>query len=70
MNKEVNKELMEDVLTELLHTALTCPEHIREPITTICEGVADLLSDDAVERAKDFAKYRAHNVTKVMLEKN
>ena len=56
---ESDKEQIENLLTEVLTLALTAPKHIRPLITDIAIGVADLLPEEAVERSKDYSKYRA-----------
>ncbi len=51
----------EELLTEVLVNALTCKPHLREGFTAIADGIARILSDEAVERSKDYAKYRVQS---------
>lgn len=48
----------EEVLTELLCLAITVRPELRLPITALAESVADILSPEAIERSKDYARYR------------
>jgi hypothetical protein len=57
-----DKEQVENLLTEILMLALVAAPHIRPLITDIAIGVADLLPDEAVERSKEYAKYRAKGI--------
>ena len=54
-------QLAEETLTELLCLAITVRPALRLPITTLAESVADILPPDAVERSKDYARYRVLN---------
>lgn len=51
-------ELAEEMLTELLCLAITANERLRPAWTSLAEGVALMVSDEAVQRSKDYAKYR------------
>jgi len=57
-----DKEQVENLLTEILMLALVAAPHIRPLITDIAIGVADLLPEEAVERSKEYAKYRAKGI--------
>jgi hypothetical protein len=57
-----DKEQVENLLTEVLTLALKAAPHIRPLITDIAIGVADLLPEEAVERSKEYAKYRAKGI--------
>lgn len=52
-------ELAEEMLTELLYIAITCNARLRPAFTTLAEGVAAMISPDAIERSKEYARYRA-----------
>lgn len=47
-----------DLLTELLYLAVTCPEHLREKVLYLCEGIADLLDDEVVTKCEEYAAFR------------
>jgi hypothetical protein len=51
-------EVAEELLTEILVSALTCKPHLREGFSAIADGIARILSEEAVERSKDYAKFR------------
>jgi hypothetical protein len=57
-----DKEQVENLLTEILMLALVAAPHIRPLITDIAIGVADLLPEEAVDRSKEYAKYRAKGI--------
>jgi hypothetical protein len=59
---EADKEQVENLLTEILMLALVAAPHIRPLITDIAIGVADLLPEEAVDRSKEYAKYRAKGI--------
>jgi len=52
-------ELMENLLDELLEAAIKAAPHMGAVIAELAIGVSDKLSPEAVERAKDYALYRA-----------
>lgn len=54
-------ELAEEMLTELLFLAITSGERLREAWTTLAEGVSMMVSDEALQRSQEYARYRAHN---------
>lgn len=61
MNNQFNAEdveIAEELFTELLFMAMTCNPRLRGPLTDLAEGVAAIISDEAVERSKDYAIYR------------
>ena len=62
---EADKEQVENLLTEILTLALVAAPHIRPLITDIAIGVADLLPEQAVERSKDYAQYRAKEISEI-----
>lgn len=53
-----DQEKAENLLTELLLAALRAPKHVKGSIADLAVGVADALSEEQVERAKDYAAYR------------
>lgn len=53
--------LVEEVLTEILCLACRVRPELRLPITNIAEGLAAILSPDAVERCKDYVRFRVQN---------
>ena len=56
--------LAEETLTELLCLAINVRKELRLPITALAESVADILPPEAVERSKDYARYRMLNTPK------
>ena len=52
-------EVMENLLVELLLAALLAAPHMGAVITEMAIGISDNLSPVAVERAKDYALFRA-----------
>jgi hypothetical protein len=60
-----NEEIiqLETVLVEILTVALKCHPSIRPMITDVAIGIADLLPEDAVTRAKEYSMYRARKET-------
>jgi hypothetical protein len=62
---ETDKAQVENLLTEILTLALMAAPHIRPLITDIAIGVADLLPEEAVERSKDYAQYRAKEMSEI-----
>jgi hypothetical protein len=57
MTKE-QQESMADLLTELLVLYNKAAEHIRPNIMFMCEGIAEILPDDLVNKCEDYAIYR------------
>lgn len=51
-------ESLEHALTEMLILAASQPGKVRQIITELCIGVADILEPEAVTRAKDYASFR------------
>jgi hypothetical protein len=51
-------EIAEELFTELLFMSMTCNPRLRGPFTDLAEGVAAIISDEAVERSKDYAIFR------------
>lgn len=56
-----DRETLENVLVEVLVLAMKCPPHISTWITEIAVGIANVLPEENVARAKDYAKYRSTN---------
>ena len=54
---------LETVLVEILTVALKCHPSIRPMITDVAIGIADLLPEEAVTRAKEYSMYRARRET-------
>ena len=52
-------EVMENLLVELLLAAILAAPHMGAVITEMAIGISDKLSPVAVERAKDYALFRA-----------
>jgi len=53
--------LVEEVLTEILYLACNVRPELRLPITNIAEGMAAMLDADAVERCKDYVRFRVQS---------
>jgi len=53
--------IVEEVLTEILCLACNVRKELRLPITNIAEGLAAILPPDAVERCKDYVKFRVQS---------
>ena len=53
-------ERAEELLTDVLVSALQSKPHLRDGWTAIADGIARMLSEEAVERSKDYARYRVH----------
>lgn len=53
--------IVEEVLTEILCLACNVRKELRLPITNIAEGLAAVLSPDAVERCKDYVRFRVQS---------
>lgn len=54
-------ESAEEFLTEILVSALKCAPHLREHYIAVADGISQVLSDEAIERCKDYAKFRVHS---------
>lgn len=54
-------EILENVLVEVLVLAMKCPPHVSTWITEIAVGIANSLTKEQVDRAKDYAMYRGIN---------
>lgn len=57
------RQIAEEVLTELLVMALTIRPALRAYITNLCEGVAHALPPEAVERSRDYASLRVKQLS-------
>lgn len=55
---EEERHVAEEVLTELVVLALQVRPALRDYISNLCDGVADTLDDDAVDRSKQYALLR------------
>jgi len=55
---EHDVELCEEMLTELTYLALTSSDRLRPMWISLADGVAMMVSPDALERSKDYALYR------------
>jgi hypothetical protein len=54
-------ELAEEMLTELLYLAITANDRLRPAWISLADGVSNMVSNDAFERSKEYAAYRAHH---------
>ena len=55
---EEERHVAEEVLTALVVLALQVRPALRDYISNLCDGVADTLDDDAVDRSKQYALLR------------
>lgn len=55
---ENETRIAEEVLTELIVLGLTVRPQLRDYISNLCDGLADSLPEDAVERSKQYALLR------------
>jgi len=55
---EHDVELCEEMLTELTYLALTSNDRLRPAWISLAEGVALMVSPEALERSKDYALFR------------
>ena len=55
---EEERHIAEEVLTELVVLALQVRPALRDYISNLCDGVADTLDEDAVDRSKQYALLR------------
>lgn len=53
-----DKEIIENVLIEMLVLAVKASDHVSPMITNIALGLASSLDEKAVERAKEYAAFR------------
>jgi hypothetical protein len=53
--------LLEEVFTEILYLACTTRQQLRLPITNIAESLANMLSEEQVERCKDYVQFRVQS---------
>jgi len=60
---ENDRQIAEEVLTELLVMALTIRPALRDYITRLCDGVAHGLPPEAVERSREYALLRVKQLT-------
>jgi hypothetical protein len=58
---EKDKILIENLLVEILTMAIKSASHIRPLITDIAIGLSNLLPEESVGRAKEYAAYRARD---------
>ena len=61
-----DKEVIADLLTELLYLALTGNPTIRLVLVDLCEGLCDVLPQETIERCKDYARYRKNQYAKTL----
>lgn len=61
-----DKEVIADLLSELLYLALTGNPTIRLALVDLCEGLCDVLDADTIERCKDYARYRKNEYAKTL----
>ncbi len=60
------KEVLADLLSELLFLALTGNPTIRPALVDLCEGICENLDLPVIERCKDYARYRKNEYAKTM----
>jgi hypothetical protein len=61
-----DKEVIADLLSELLYLALTGNPTIRLALVDLCEDLCDVLDADTIERCKDYARYRKNEYAKTL----
>ena len=61
-----DKEVIADLLSELLFLALTGPTIIRSALVNLCEGLCDVLDEETIERCKDYSRYRKNEYAKTL----
>ena len=75
MNENINldlttqghdKEVIADLLSELLYLALTGNPTIRLALVDLCEGLCDVLDEETIARCKDYARYRKNEYAKTL----
>lgn len=54
-----DREIVENVLVEILVLAMKSSDHIRPWITELAIGLTSCLDEEQVNRAKEYAKFRA-----------
>jgi hypothetical protein len=55
---EEERHIAEEVLTELVVLAMQVRPALRDYISNLCDGIADALDEDAVDRSKQYALLR------------
>lgn len=53
-----DERITEEVLTELIYTAMCVPEHLVNPFLALSNMVAQNLKLEAIERSQAYAMYR------------
>jgi len=53
-----DQRLTEEVLTELLYTAMYVPDHLVHPFLVLSETLAKELDPEAIRRSQEYALYR------------
>ncbi len=61
-----DKEVIADLLSELLYLALVGNPIIRPALVDLCEGLCDVLDETTIERCKDYARYRKNEYAKTL----
>ena len=61
-----DKEVLADLLSELLFLALTGTPIIRPALIDLCEGLCDVLDEETIERCKDYSRYRKNEYAKTL----
>ena len=61
-----DKEVLADLLSELLFVALTCAPGIRPALVDLCEGLCVVLDEETIERCKDYSRYRKNEYAKTL----
>jgi hypothetical protein len=54
-----DKEIAQEVLTEILYLTLTVSPHLREYFVALAEGFTKILGIEELERSMEYANYRA-----------
>lgn len=52
----------EELVTELILAGLRAPKHLKNSIADIAANLASFLTDEQVERSKEYALYRYKNL--------
>lgn len=52
----------EELVTELILAGLRAPKHLKNSIADIAANLSEFLTNDQVERAKEYALYRYKNL--------
>lgn len=61
-----DKEVIADLLSELLYLALTGNPTVRLALVDLCEGLCDVLDEETINRCKDYARYRKNEYAKTL----